>query len=71
MWESRRFLARFPRGSWEEWEACLWLSTLSTAPAFPQLSSFWLRQRLLAEGSGRRRDYCGPGSFFFLLFFNR
>ena len=71
MWESRRFLARFPRGSWEEWEACLWLSTLSTAPAFPQLSSFWLRQRLLAEGSGRRRGYCGPGSFFFLLFFNR
>ena len=39
MWESRRLLARFPRGSWKEWEACFWLSTLSTAPAFPQLSS--------------------------------
>src|SRR3954452_22651359 len=32
MWESRRPLARFPRGSWKEWEACLWLSTLSTVP---------------------------------------
>jgi len=39
MWESRRLWARFPRGSWKEGEACLWLSTLSTAPAFPQLSS--------------------------------
>jgi len=39
MWESRRLLARFPRGSWEEWEACFWLSTLSTGPSFPQLSS--------------------------------
>ena len=38
MWESRRPLARFPRGSGEEWEARVWLSTLSTAPAFPQLS---------------------------------
>jgi hypothetical protein len=38
MWESRLSLARFPRGSWKEGEACLWLSTLSTAPAFPQLS---------------------------------
>ncbi len=38
MWESRLPSARFPRGSWKEWEACLWLSTLSTAPAFPQLS---------------------------------
>src|SRR5436190_5058439 len=38
MWESRLPLARFPRGSWKEWEACLWLSTLSTAPAFPQLT---------------------------------
>jgi hypothetical protein len=71
MWESRRLLARFPRGSWEEWEACPWLSTLSTATAFPQLSS-------LAEASGLRLQrgasvvgYCGPGSFFFLLFFSR
>ena len=37
MWESRPPLARFPRGSWKEGEACLWLSALSTAPAFPQL----------------------------------
>ena len=36
MWESRLPLARFPRGSWKEGEACFWLSTLSTAPAFPQ-----------------------------------
>jgi hypothetical protein len=26
------------KGSWKEWEAGLWLSMLSTAPAFPQLS---------------------------------
>ena len=37
MWESRRLLARFPRGLWKGWEARLWLSMLSTAPAFPQL----------------------------------
>src|ERR1035438_10468367 len=35
MWESRLPSARFPRGSWKEGEACFWLSTLSTAPAFP------------------------------------
>jgi len=39
MWESRPHLARFPRGSWKEGEARLWLSTLSTAPPFPQLTS--------------------------------
>ena len=38
MWESRPLLARFPRGSWKEGEACFWLSTLSTAPSFPQPS---------------------------------
>ena len=38
MWESRRLSAGFPRGSWKGWKACLWLSRLSTAPAFPQLS---------------------------------
>jgi len=38
MWESRRLWARFPRDSWKEWEACLWLSTLSTVLPFPQLS---------------------------------
>src|SRR5215467_14043502 len=37
MWKSRRLLARFPRGSWKEWETCFWFSTLSTAPPFPQL----------------------------------
>ena len=39
MWESRPPLARFPRGWWKEGEARLWLSTLSTAPPFPQLTS--------------------------------
>src|ERR1044071_5775737 len=34
MWESRLPLARFPRGSWKEGEACFWLSTLSTARHF-------------------------------------
>jgi hypothetical protein len=38
MWESRLLLARFPRGLWKEGEACLWLSTLPTDPAFPQLA---------------------------------
>jgi hypothetical protein len=38
MWESRLPLARFPRGSWKEWEACFWLPTVSTAPPFPQRS---------------------------------
>ena len=45
MWESRPPLARFPRGSWKEGEACLWLSTLSTAPSFPRLCAL-----LTAEG---------------------
>ena len=47
MWESRLLLARFPRGSWKEWEDCLCLSTLSTAPSFPQLSPplFFARRR--------------------------
>jgi hypothetical protein len=34
MWKSRLLWARFPRGSWKEWEAGLWLSTLSTARHF-------------------------------------
>ena len=45
MWESRPPLARFPRSSWKEGEACFWLSTLSTAPAFPRLCAL-----LTAEG---------------------
>jgi hypothetical protein len=60
MWESRLVLARFPRGSWKEGEACFWLSTLSTAPAFPQLSSlsffaggFALRAWLVATAPPR------------------
>jgi hypothetical protein len=74
MWESRRRLARFPRGSWKGWEACSWLSTLSTAPAFPQLRLFLLR--LCGYFWSTRRvpavvGYCGPESFFFLLFFSR
>src|SRR6185369_13228875 len=28
----------FQKGSWKEGAACCWLPTLSTAPAFPQLS---------------------------------
>jgi hypothetical protein len=61
MWESRRLLARFPRGSWEGWEACSWLSTLSTAPAFPRLPC----------GSHRGPQWCHGGGYgsrsFFLL----
>jgi hypothetical protein len=30
------------KGLWKEGEACFWLSTLSTAPPFPQLSSAFL-----------------------------
>jgi hypothetical protein len=37
MWESRQPSAGSPRGSWKEREGCLWLSALSTAPAFPRL----------------------------------
>ena len=50
MWESRRLLARFPRGSWKEWEACFWLSTLSTAPAFPQLILAWVCRAAVLSG---------------------
>jgi hypothetical protein len=73
MWESRRLLARFPRGSWKEWEACFWLSTLSTAPPFPQLFLFWLRLRgyLLSTHVLPMVGYCRSGVFFFLLFFSR
>ena len=39
----------------------LWLSTLSTAPAFPQLSSFWLRQRWLAGVPGGGVVIADPG----------
>jgi len=38
MWESRLLLAKISKGLWKEGEACFWLSTLSIAPAFPQLS---------------------------------
>jgi hypothetical protein len=68
MWESRRLLARFPRGSWKEGEACLWLSTLSTAPAFPQLflcrvvARCW---RCLSSGIARLWLLCT--GFFLLL----
>jgi hypothetical protein len=66
MWKSRRLLAKFPRGSWKEGEARIWLSTLSTAPAFPRLS----RLALLYEARAAVKGYCGPASFFFLLFFS-
>jgi hypothetical protein len=67
MWESRPPLARFPRGSWKEGKACLWLSTLSTAPAFPQLCvgfvgsrrTFQERDRQLRHGRVRKRFAAG------------
>jgi hypothetical protein len=31
-------LGEISKGLWKEGEACFWLSTLSTVPAFPQLS---------------------------------
>jgi hypothetical protein len=62
MWESRRLLARFPRGSWKEGEACFWLSTLSTAPAFPQLT------RLPVFVASRRSAFLTVGLVFRLLF---
>ena len=52
MWESRRVVARFPRDSWKEGEACLWLSTLSTAPAFPP---FFRPCRAVRKGCQPRR----------------
>ena len=39
MWESRA-VGEIPKGRWEGWETCLWFSTLSTVPAFPQLPLF-------------------------------
>ena len=40
MWESR-VLCEISKERWEEGKSCLWISTLSTAPPFPQLSSFF------------------------------
>ena len=60
-------LGEIPKGLWKEGEACFWLSTLSTAPAFPRLS----RLALLYEARAAVKGYCGPASFFFLLFFSR
>ena len=66
MWESRRLLARFPRGSWKVWEAGFWLSTLSTGPACPQL--FFCRRghtvadpRPTAPERGDVRHQAAPG----------
>jgi len=39
MWESRR-LCEISKERWEEGKSCFWISTLSTAPPFPQLSCF-------------------------------
>jgi len=36
MWKSRT-VGEISKGRWEEWKTCLWFSTLSTAPSFPQL----------------------------------
>jgi len=73
MWESRLLLARFPRRSWEEWEAGCWLSTLSTARHFHGSVTF--RFFGVGVGASRRRwcvvSYCGPGDLLLRLFFNR
>jgi hypothetical protein len=37
MWESRR-LCEISKELWKEGESCFWISTLSIAPPFPQLS---------------------------------
>jgi hypothetical protein len=60
MWKSRRLLARFPRGSWKAWEACFWLSTLSTAPAFPQLPGlvFFAPSRFAGHSCSARPSAC-------------
>jgi hypothetical protein len=74
MWESRLLWARFPRGSWKEWEAGLWLSTLSTAPAFPQLSRlpvFAVAGDSPPGGGAVVASYCCSGPVFLWLFFNR
>ena len=63
MWKSRRLLARFPRGSWEVWEACPWLSTLSTATAFPQLSSLGRLRGYLCSGARLWLAIAGRGPF--------
>src|SRR5437899_3972417 len=39
MWESR-VLCEISKEWWEEGKSCCWICTLSTAPPFPQLSSF-------------------------------
>ena len=39
MWESRRS-CEISKERWEEGKSCFWISTLSTAPPFPQLSCF-------------------------------
>jgi len=64
MWKSRRFLARFPRSSWKEWEACFWLSTLSTAPSFPQLPLHRRYRGRLSQSAPIRRSQtaCQPGN---------
>jgi hypothetical protein len=63
LWESRPPLARFPRGSWKEGEACLWLSTLSTAPAFPQLCVGFVGSRRTFQERDRHSGMaeCGRG----------
>jgi len=71
MWESRMFLAGFPRGLWKGWEACLRLPCFPQPRHFhgsPPLPSFagageYSQQRAARSGLA----YCGPASFFFLL----
>ena len=47
-------LGEISKGLWKEGEACLWLSTLSIAPPFPQL--FWGFGRWVWRTRARDRD---------------
>jgi hypothetical protein len=68
MWESRRFLARFPRGSWEEWEACLWLFHAFHSPGISTaLFFFWLRLRGYLSSGLRAGGWLLRAGVFLLL----
>src|SRR5271165_3705600 len=49
MWESR-LLCEISKELWIEWETCLWFSTRSTAPSFPQLSATLLLKAAIHPG---------------------
>src|SRR6202022_3376582 len=58
MGESRQPSAGFPRGSWKEREGCLWLSALSTAPAFPRLFATSVTEGATGQDLKLRRVRC-------------